>query len=54
MFTYGTPAARRIAEREQELQAQEETITALETELGGTWYESEFSSYTIKEVLVHW
>jgi len=54
VFTYGTPAARRIAEREQELQAQGETITALETELGGTWYESEFSSYTIKEVLVHW
>ncbi|MFH1648031.1 MAG: hypothetical protein ABID71_10220 [Chloroflexota bacterium] len=54
VFTYGTPEARSIAEREQELQAQEETITALETELGGTWYESEFSAYTVKDVLVHW
>jgi len=39
---------------ENELLQQEQTLEKLEKETGKHWYESEFSSYTVEDVQIHW
>ena len=54
VFTYGSPEEQKISAWKEELQEQERTLERLEKELGQYWYESEFSEYTVEDVLIHW
>lgn len=54
VFTIGSPEEQRISSWKAELNQQERTLDRLEEELGSYWYESEFSSYTVTDVNIHW
>ena len=44
----------RVSAWKEKLNQQEQTLDRLEKELGKHWYESEFSSYTVEDVHIHW
>ena len=54
VYTIGTAEEKRITAWENELLQLEQTLTRMEEELGGHWYESEFSSYTVEDIHIHW
>jgi hypothetical protein len=54
VYTLGSPEEIRINAWKAELAEQEEILISLEEELGSYWYESEYSSYVVENVLIHW
>lgn len=54
MFTIGSPEEQRVSNWKEQLLIQEASLESQEKELGNHWYQSEFSSYTIYAVTVHW
>jgi hypothetical protein len=54
VYTIGSSEARRITDWQNTLLRQKEEVKNREKELGDYWYESEYSSYTVKSVKVHW
>jgi len=54
VFTIGSSEEKRVSAWKEKLNQQEQTLDRLEKELGKHWYESEFSSYTVEDVLIHW
>jgi len=54
VYTIGSPEERSITARGSELAGREELLKDLENELGNYWYTTEFSSYSIKGVEIHW
>lgn len=53
-YVAGSPEARSIEAWEERLNEQSATLDEMEAELGTHWYESEFSSYLVKNTLIHW
>ena len=54
VYTIGSPEEKRISAWQKELTDREELLESMEAENGGHWYESEFSSYTVSGVQIHW
>ena len=54
VFTIGSPEERRITKWKGELVKKARILESQKAELGDYWYESEFSSYTVKNVRIHW
>ena len=54
VYTIGSSEEKRISAWKENLLQQEQTLDRLEKELGEHWYESEFSSYTVEDVNIHW
>ncbi len=54
VYTIGSPEAKRISAWENDLLQQEQTLELMESDVGEHWYESEFSSYTVEDVFIHW
>ena len=54
VYTIGTPEEKMVSDWEADLLQQEQALNGLEQELGKHWYESEFSSYTVEDVHIHW
>jgi tetratricopeptide (TPR) repeat protein len=54
VFTIGSAEEQRVSKWKEQLKEQEESLESLEKETGNHWYQSEFSSYTVKTVTVHW
>lgn len=54
VYTIGTPEEQRVSAWKEDLLQQEQALDRLEKELGSHWYESEFSSYTVEDVQIHW
>ena len=54
VYTIGSPEEKRISDWEQKLIGQQELLESLEARTGGHWYESEYSSYTVSGVNIHW
>jgi hypothetical protein len=54
VYTIGSPEERRISIWKKELFEKEKILENMENTLGNYWYESEFSSYTVRDVLIHW
>jgi hypothetical protein len=54
VYTYGSPEEQQISAWKEELQEKQRMLERLEKELGKHWYESEFSEYTVEDVLIHW
>jgi len=44
----------RVSAWKEKLNQQEQTLDRLEKEMGSHWYESEFSSYTVEDIQIHW
>ena len=53
-YIAGSPEARAIEAWEERLNEQSTVLEEMEVDLGTHWYESEFSSYLVKNTLVHW
>ena len=53
-YTYGSPEQKRMSSRQDELNSQGGKLQDLKKKLGGYWYESQYSSYTVKDVNIHW
>ena len=53
-YVAGSPEVRSIEAWEERLNEQSAALDEMESELGTHWYESEFSSYLVKNTLVHW
>ena len=54
VFIYGSPEEQKMTLWEEELTRRGETLKNMENELGKSWYRSEFSSFAVKSVTVHW
>jgi hypothetical protein len=54
VYTIGSPEARSIKAWKERLDEQAAILNEMEKELGRYWYESEFSSYVVKNALIHW
>jgi len=54
VYTIGSPEEQRVSTWAAEIMQQEQTLNRLEKELVTHWYESEFSSYIIEDVYIHW
>jgi hypothetical protein len=54
VYTIGSAEEKRVTAWENDLLQQEKTLARLEKELGKHWYESEFSSYTVEDIHIHW
>ena len=54
VYTIGSPEEQRITEWKGELVKKAGILESQKAELGDCWYESEFSSYTVKNVRIHW
>ena len=54
VYTIGSPEARSINSWKERLDEQATLLNEMEKELGKYWYESEFSSYVVKNALIHW
>ncbi|MCJ7605892.1 MAG: hypothetical protein MUO19_07675 [Dehalococcoidales bacterium] len=53
-FIIGSPEYREITQWELEILQSEKTLKKYKAEYGSNWYESEYSSYTVTEILIHW
>ena len=54
VFTIGSSEEQRVSAWKEKLNQQEQTLDRLEKEMGSHWYESEFSSCTVKDIQIHW
>ncbi len=54
VYTIGSPEEQRINAWKAGLDEQEEILNSLEDEVGNYWYESEYASYVVDNVLIHW
>jgi hypothetical protein len=54
VYTIGSGEEMRINAWKAELDEQEEILKSLEEDLGNYWYESEYASYVVENVLIHW
>lgn len=54
VYTIGSPEEQRISAWKERINQQEQTLDRLEQEAGKHWYESEFSSYTVEDIQIHW
>lgn len=54
VYTIGSSEEKRVSTWKNDLLQQEQTLDRLGKELGEHWYESEFSSYTVEDVNIHW
>ncbi len=54
VFIAGSPEEISINAWKDRLDTQSGILDEMEEELGNNWYETEFSSYVVKGVLVHW
>ena len=54
VYTIGSPEEHFITTWKGELMEKEKILENQKKELGDYWYESEFSSYTVKNVRIHW
>ena len=54
VYTIGSSEEKRVSACKEDLIQQEQTLDRLGKELGKHWYESEFSSYTVEDVSIHW
>ena len=54
VYTPGSPEEISIRAWKESLDQQAEALNGIEDELGNNWYESEFSSYMVKSLLIHW
>jgi len=54
VYKIGSPEERRISAWKNELIKEEKILEKMENTLGNYWYESEFSSYTVRDILIHW
>ena len=54
VYTIGSAEEKRITTWKERLDRQEEYLKQMEKELGKHWYESEYSSYTVEDVHIHW
>ncbi len=53
-YAIGSPEEKRISAWEKKLIEQQDMLEAMEADNGGHWYESEFSSYTVSGIQMHW
>lgn len=53
-FIIGSPEHREITRWESDILQREKTLKKYEAEYGSNWYESEYSSYTVTDILIHW
>jgi hypothetical protein len=54
VYIIGSPEEQSVSAWKEDLIQQEQTLDRLEKEVGSHWYESEFSSYTVEDVQIHW
>lgn len=54
VFIFGSAEAQRILTWKEQLQAAERELESLKAKAGGRWLESEYSSYLVKSVNIHW
>jgi len=53
-YKIGSAAYRKVTAWKQDLIDQENDLRAYQDKYGGGWYQSEYSSYTVKDIVVHW
>jgi len=53
-FVIGSAAYRRVTDWKSDLLKEERDLLAYQEQYGDGWYQSEYSSYTVKEFSVHW
>jgi hypothetical protein len=53
-FIIGTAEYDRITNWKEQLQAQQKELQDYQSEYGNDWYQSEYSSYTVKDIAIHW
>jgi hypothetical protein len=54
VYTVGSPEEQFITAWKKEILEKQEILENQKKQLGDYWYESEFSSYTVKNVRIHW
>ena len=54
VFYFGSPEAGRFSTWKDELASQEKELENLKEKTGDRWLESEYSSYLVKSVIIHW
>jgi hypothetical protein len=54
VYTKNSPEARSIQAWQERLEEQAEVLDEMEKELGTFWYEPQFSSFLVKNTLIHW
>jgi len=54
VYTIGSAEEKRISTWKEQLDRREQFLNQMEEELGKHWYESEYSSYTVEDVHIHW
>ncbi len=54
VYIFGSPEASRISVWKEELTSQEKELKTLKEKAGDRWLESEYSSYLVKSVMIHW
>jgi hypothetical protein len=54
VFIIGSPEAQRMMTWKESLLAAERELESLKAQAGGRWLESEYSSYLVKSVNIHW
>ncbi len=53
-FIIGSAEYHRMTDWKEQLQAREKDLKAYQSEYGDDWYQSEYSSYTVKDIAIHW
>jgi hypothetical protein len=54
VFIIGSPEAQKMLTWKAEIQAAEKEVLSLKAKAGDRWVESEYSSYLVKSVNIHW
>jgi hypothetical protein len=53
-FIIGSAEYARVSDWKDQLQAQQKDLQDYQAKYGQDWYESEYSSYTVKDIAIHW
>ncbi len=53
-YIIGTAAYDRMIDWKDQLRNQEKDLKTYQSKYGADWYESEYSSYTVKDIAIHW
>jgi hypothetical protein len=53
-FTIGSAEYRKVTAWKADLLDREDALKSYQNEYGDGWYQSEYSSYTVKDIIVHW
>ena len=53
-FIIGSPEYNKMTTWKEQLQSQQQDIEAYQARYGDDWYQSEYSSYTVKDIAIHW